>query len=151
MLARVLTGVCVGLNLTNVNIYLGSVTSSRNVIKLGAMADSFSFSMGAVWASLLAYLALDKLGWQRFILVISIPIFIPPILLLHFVLPIPNTAVDDNDYADTAEVIEVPNYKARLSKVMVLSFLTMLQGNATILLFPYMIQKFNGGDQSYYL
>ena len=84
LLSRVLTGICVGLNGSISGIFLAKFASSKAfVTKSSFLAEGLGIPVGAAWVSLLGWLILDLAGWRVFILLTSIPFFIPPIILLH--------------------------------------------------------------------
>lgn len=49
----------------------------------GTFIDSFFFAGAGAWVAILGYLVLGSMGWRIFVLFTSLPLFIPPIIILH--------------------------------------------------------------------
>ncbi|KAL5257363.1 hypothetical protein ACHWQZ_G012335 [Mnemiopsis leidyi] len=84
LLSRALIGMSCGLNSTLIGILCVKNISSKDILpKFSFLHASLAITLGGTWASLLGWLLLDNLGWRVFVLLTSIPIFIPPIFILH--------------------------------------------------------------------
>ena len=84
VLSRALIGFSIGFNLALCCILIAEQVSSKQVSEDIILITSLVYTVGGVWSAILGYLVLDQLGWRIFILLTSLPLFIPPILLLHF-------------------------------------------------------------------
>ena len=85
---------------------------------------------------------MDRVGWRVFVLLTSVPVFIPPIFLLHFSLT--ENGPTNSTQSDSQEgVIEVSNFARRVANVGILSLISNLQGVGSILLLPSIIRAFN--------
>ena len=84
LLARSLIGVCIGLNMTIVWVMITGLASGKDIIEFIVIVASVMYTIGGVWSAVLGYLLLDVVGWRIFILLTSLPIFIPTIFMLHF-------------------------------------------------------------------
>jgi len=142
LLSRGLIGFTVGLNYSTAGVFLSENLSSRQHIPTGTFLKHLAGTMGRVWVALLGYLILERLGWRVFLLSSSLPVFIPPILILLCLVPTaPNEKSPEQD-ADKVPV-EVPNVKVRIIKAYLLDFLGRFQGNGSILLVPALIRQIN--------
>ena len=109
---------------------------------------------GGAWASLLAWLILDLVDWRLFILITSIPIFVPPIILLHFYVwddPEKREEKEDEEQLlganpesstkglEQVEYAAVPNFTARVIRAALFSFCNLCVGFSSIILVPWVI------------
>ena len=84
LVSRALIGICVGLNMATVGVFTSKHASSEEVADATAfVTGSVALTIGSGWISILGWLLLDTIDWRNFVLVTSIPIFAPPILMLH--------------------------------------------------------------------
>ena len=84
LLSRALIGLCVGLNAATIGIFVSKNASSPEVANLSAFIQgSIAFTLGGGWVSILGWLLLDILDWRKLVLCTSIPVFVPPIIMLH--------------------------------------------------------------------
>ena len=87
--------------------------------------------------SVLGYLTLDKLGWRVFVVLTSLPVFIPPIIILHFFI-FPEQEESEEDEVDAeSEVI------ARTCKAALFIATGFFESWSTILLLPAIIKMLN--------
>jgi hypothetical protein len=103
------------------------------------------YSLGGVWSALLGYLLLEEMGWRTFVLVTSLPVFIPPIIMLHCYLQEETCSElqEEREEIMTKETQTTdPNYAARIAKLGILSGICYFLGWMTILLVPSLIQMF---------
>ena len=90
-----------------------------------------------IFSGIVGYLLLD-----RIVLLTSVPVFIPPIFLLHFCLT--ENGPTNSTQSDSQEgVVEVSNFARRVANVGILSLISNLQGEGSILLLPSIIRAFN--------
>lgn len=162
LLSRALTGICAGLNSSVTSIFLAKHVSSKDVLtKSSFLAESMSFAVGGTWVSVLGWLCLDIVGWRIFILLTSIPFFVPPILILHFC--ISDKLVDGHEVekeSGTTNSIEpketdglvdskssesVPNFTARVIKSSLFAFSNLCIGYGSIILLPWLIRSYKEG------
>ena len=122
------------------NVFLSDMTTNPRAISLGATGNTIGLSLGSLWVFVLAYFSFESLGWRHFILVTSIPLFVPPLVVIHCILP--RCGVDRSSGTVT-EVIDVPDWKIRLAKLSILGLLSCIQGHASILLYPEFVQEYN--------
>ena len=87
LISRGLLGFCIGLNMTVLYVYCAEETSSYDLYNVGNIVSQICFTLGGGWAAVLGYLLLERIGWRFFIVCSSVPIFLPPVLILHFELP----------------------------------------------------------------
>ena len=151
LLSRALTGVCVGLNTTTLGVYISESASSRDVYTKGTSLGSFCISAGGGWIALVAYVLLESVGWRIFVLLTSVPVFIPPILMLHCCLedsvPGNSNVVNTETEAGSTDIpTTVDNFNIRLFMTSTFSFINDFQNFAAILLLPALIRLLNGQD-----
>ena len=148
LLSRALIGFSVGFNLSVSYVLQVELASSKKVLDTLLLASSLGYSVGSIWVPVIGYFILDLLGWRTFLLIASLPIFIPPILILHISiakktnLEVSNQLTEQSENGET-EAVEVPNFKMRLLKLSLFSIINNYQGWGTILLLPSLIRLFN--------
>ncbi|XP_063687105.1 multidrug resistance protein MdtL-like [Bolinopsis microptera] len=142
LLSRALIGFCVGLNLSIHTVLIAELVSSKLILADIMLIASLVYTAGGIWCAFLAYLLLEVLGWRTFILFTSLPIFVPPIFMLHFCLNKTDAQqaqdLTTNSDSDTEE--KIPNFVARTTKLGLYCAVNSFQGWLTILLVPYLIQ-----------
>ena len=147
LLSRVLIGFTVGLHLSVCFVLLAEQASSKKVLDILLLVGCLGYSLGSIWVPVLGYCILDLLGWRTFLLIASLPLMIPPILILHLSitstskLELSNQAEQSEN--EETEVLEVPNFKMRLFKVCLFTSINTYNGWGTILLLPALIRRFN--------
>ncbi|XP_063689524.1 putative transporter svop-1 [Bolinopsis microptera] len=157
LLSRALIGFTVGLNISVTYVFQAEKASSKKIVNTLILVSSLGYSVGSIWIPVIAYFSLDLLGWRTFLLIASLPIFIPPILILHIFLkdssnletitqaePTESGEVEAEPTEDgEVEAVEVPNFKMRLFKLCFFAIINSYQGWGTILLLPSLIRLFN--------
>ena len=143
ILSRALIGICLGLNISTGYVMITEVASNKAVLQKIVVIAATMFPIGGVWAAGLGYLLLDLLGWRIFILVTSLPLFVPPIFMLHFCFK--GTAgkqlQDEQNQITPKGTLTVPNFVARVIKLGLFDALNLFQGWLLILLVPALIQS----------
>ena len=92
--SRVILGGVVGINLGLQSLKMAESSSSKEVLVFAVTANALAFNIGGGLCGLLAYFFLEMLGWRLFILITSVPFFLPSIFLLHFCLRDPESKKD---------------------------------------------------------
>ena len=126
---------------------IAELISTKKILDVIVTIPCIMYSFGGVWSATLGYLLLDVIGWRMFILLTSLPFFIPPIYMLHFCkegksAPTTGEIKNKQDQTVKRETTTVPNFVARTKKLGLFSFVIMFQGWITILLVPRLIQVF---------
>ena len=112
LVSRALIGICVGLNMATVGVFTSKHASSEQVANATAfVTGSVALTFGSGWISILGWLLLDKIDWRNFVLVTSIPIFVPPILMLHFC-----ASEARENIANVEQAISTPSTSAQQSE-----------------------------------
>ena len=156
LLSRALIGFSVGFNLSVNCVLQAELASSKKVLDTLLLVSSLGYSVGSIWVPVIGYFILDLLGWRTFLLIASLPIFIPPILILHISIAKKKNLEVSNQTEQSengeTEAVEVPNFKMRLLKLSLFSIINNYQGWGTILLLPSLIRLFNvkevGGEHT---
>ena len=141
VLSRALLGLCIGLNMSISGVYFAEEVSSYGVYNVGQMLGLMTFGLGAGWVAILGYFILSKIGWRFFILCTSVPIFIPPIFIFHFILrktPKEESKADQTSKTEET-VIKVKGFWGRLIKGCITNFINTFQGWGSILLIPALL------------
>ena len=140
LISRALIGLCIGLNMSMLGLYFNEEVSSYEMYNVGKLVGLFSFTLEGGWVAVLGYFILGRMGWRYFIVCTSVPIFIPPIFILHCVLTDevakPRVGIQSEG---EPEVIEVNGFWGRLIKGCVTNFINTLQGWGSILLIPALL------------
>ena len=84
LISRVMIGIGVGMNMSSSGLLFTNGASCKKVYLQGTFVWVIAMDIAAVWVGVLGYFVLDYLSWREFVLLTSIPLFVPPILLLHF-------------------------------------------------------------------
>ena len=145
LLSRILIGAFCGFNLTVHVVLIVVRVSSVQVFETIFLCQCLISTFGGVWIPILAYFVMEVVGWRIFVLMTSLPVFVPPILILQFFMSdIPEApATNSSEETKSEQVIEVPDFRTRLCKVSLFLVLLSYQGFGTILLLPALIQLFN--------
>ena len=112
---------------------------------LGLSVANFSFAVGSGWVSILGYLLLDLMGWRNYILFVSIPWFIPPIVMFHMFLT-PKFETDMLKERENSRIVapevSLPKHTflIRLAKLSIVKSVLMFNGSGIILLLPALLR-----------
>ena len=147
--SRALLGLCIGLNMAMTGAYFTDEISNYDMYNVGTLSGLFAFTLGGGWVAVLGYLLLGKIGWRYFIVCTSVPVFLPPIFLLHCVL----TERTEDDTAglqskDETEDVAVTGFWSRLIKGSLANFINTLQGWGSILLIPALLSYINRDENN---
>ncbi|KAL5247169.1 hypothetical protein ACHWQZ_G019130 [Mnemiopsis leidyi] len=149
LISRAVLGFCIGLNFSIAGVFYSEEVSSYGIYNVGNLIGLFAFTVGGGWVAVLAYLLLGKIGWRYFVVCTSVPIFGPPIFILHFLLdkaPKADANRENNLSLMGGDVIKVERYLGRLIKGSVANFINTLQGWGSILLIPALMNLKYGED-----
>ena len=122
--------------------------SSKKVYNFGTFLANLFYAIGGGWVAILGYLLLERIGWRVFIVCTSLPLFVPPIIMLHFSLDAAKRSPDSEGgpplpTQKKADKIVVPNIGMRIFKASVTSFISLVQGYGSILLLPVLLRALN--------
>ena len=140
--------------MSTAGIFFAEHVSDRGHYAFGTFLTSIVFSAGGGWVALLGYFLLDSVGWRVFVLCTSIPLFVPPILLLHCCImggnrnngteqPLIGSQGEGNTPNESKKTIQVENLASRITKVSLFVFINVFQGYGSILLLPGLIRDEN--------
>ena len=158
ILSRALTGMCVGLNGCTSGVFFAKFASSKEVVTKGSfLFEALTFPVGGTWVSILGWLFLDVVGWRVFVLLTSIPLFIPPLIMLHCCFKDQeqhgDLKIDEGSTSgETDKLVKsgnVPNFAARVTRSSLFMFSNLCIGYSTIILAPWIIRiyKIDQGAQ----
>ena len=138
LLSRAFVGLCVGLNAATIGVYIRKKISTDNHLTfIMFIHGSVAFPLGATYVSIMGYLVLDLVGWRVFLLLASIPLFIPPIILLHGLLT-DSSAETDLDHHD----VDIENFTSRTIKLSIFQGMSKVAGYGSIILLPSLIRSY---------
>ena len=160
--SRALTGICVGLNVCTIGIYLVKHISTKEILYQSLfLSEGFAAPIGGAWVSFLGWLLLDSIDWRIFVLLTSIPLFVPPILILHIFMNKKQeesslevsdkvTCSTANDRSIPTEEVgllknehkSVPNFYTRVIKSSLFAFCNIGIGHGMIILVPWVMRSF---------
>ena len=151
VISRCIRGISVGLNFSSVGILYANLISSYDLYNLGKFIGLVATSIGGGWVAIMGYLLLDTLGWRVLVVCTSVPVFIPPILILHCLVTHEEySALSSNDdehlkatSMSGVQLKVVDNYTARVVKSCAANFICSLQGLGSILLIPALLSYEN--------
>ena len=160
VVSRILLGFSLALNLATAGVYIAEIASSRDFYTFSITFTSTAYSVGGGWCGFLGYILLERIGWRYFILLTSLPFFIPPLLLLQLYLPetkglnsespenkelisaIPTT----NSSEETNLIAKTPTQKAVVLRILKLTLYLFCNGFmycGDILLVPVIMRDIN--------
>ena len=147
LLSRALIGFSVGINFAIHCVMMTEHVSNKTILDKILFISTLMYSVGGVWSAILGYLLLDVVGWRIFILLTSLPFFVPPIFMLHFCFagtsrPITGHKENEKNQTVEEEAVTIPNFVARTSKLGMFNAVNNFQSWLTILLVPRLIQVF---------
>ena len=139
-------------------VFFAEEIGNNKKFAFGAFLTITIFAAGGGWVAILGWMMLESMGWRFFVLCTSIPLFIPPIYLLHFELvsekysPQNNykalQKADDEENAKNKETLPKKTVLSRVIKVSIFGFINAYQGFGNILLLPALIRGFKIKENS---
>ena len=140
--------------MSTAGVFFAEHVSDRAHYSFGTFVTSFLYSAGGGWVALLGYLLLDLVGWRVFVLFSSIPLFVPPILILHCCIkgenrnsgteqPLIGFQGGEEKPSESRETIHVENIASRITKASLFTFINVFQGYGSILLLPALMRYEN--------
>ena len=160
LLSRALIGICIGLNDCATGIFIAKLASSKEIVtQCSFLAEALGFAAGGTWVSLLGWLTLDLVSWRVFVLMTSIPLFVPPIIMLHFFkfekpeeiegeksesVPGIKFIPSETDGLVEKKSQNIPNfnYSRRVIKSSLFFFCNLCVGYGSIILLPSLLRKY---------
>ena len=138
LLSRALTGFCVGLNSATAGVHFAQNASSPEINKKCSFLVTLSISLGSAWISFFGWLIMDKVGWRLFVVLGTVPIFLPAAIILH----VCRSPTEENRSTseESAQKITVSNPKTRIVKSSLFMCVSLILGYGVILLLPSIIR-----------
>ena len=87
LLSRIAVGMAISINMIPLSVYLAEISPNKSFYVLSIAFSSLGWTLGGGWCGFLGYLFLGHVGWRWFVLITSIPLFIPPVLAFQIILP----------------------------------------------------------------
>ena len=159
LISRCITGISLGMNYVIFSVFFAEEISSYSNYNACSFVLLIVFAIGAGWSAVLGYLLLDRLGWRALVICATVPVFIPPIIIIHILQKrseeVDNLSTEYGPIFDKStkvkviEEIEVDNFAWRVAKGSVVNFINFLQGWGSILLTPALLKVQNqlAGDE----
>ena len=129
-------------------VMIAEHVSNKRILDEIVFISCMMYSVGGVWLAFLGYLLLDVVGWRMFVLLTSLPFFIPPICMLHLCFAENSEAKtghkesEQNQTVIEEETVTILTFVVRTSKLGMFAGVNTFQGWLTILLVPRLIQAF---------
>ena len=144
LLSRIAMGVSVGMNITPISIYMAEICPDKAFLSFAITVNSLAYSFGGGWAGALGYILLEPLGWRWFMLVSSLPLFIPAIVAFHFWLPRTGLNKESRE-TETVDQISTSKMSMNLRIVKIALYVTTrgVPYFGAILLLPKILQQHN--------
>ena len=138
IISRALTGLACGLNITTVGVFGAKRVSSTAILpRFSFIHDSIAHTLGTSWTAAAGWLLLDRVGWRAFILGISLPLFIPPLIILHYYIEEESTSSESTSLTQNKnEIKSVENFTMRVLKASLFGGLNLFIGYGSVHLLP---------------
>ena len=123
LLSRILVGITIAVGTTPLSIYMAEISPNKNFYLLGTVLSTIGWTIGGGWCGTLGYLFLERVGWRWFVLLTSVPLFIPSIVAFQFFLPESMPAYDGcNDFVADNVKTSKKSMILRIVKITSLNF-----------------------------
>ena len=146
LLSRIAVGMAISVNMIPLSVYLAEISPNKSFYVLSIAFSSLGWTLGGGWCGFLGYLFLGHVGWRWFVLITSIPLFIPPVLAFQFILPESRTMGSESSAeGDTVEEVRTPMSEMLWRTVIVLLFnvVRSIPYAGAILLLPEILKEDN--------
>lgn len=143
LLSRALIGFTVGFNLVIHCVLISEQVSCKAVLNKIWLMMSIVYSLGGVWVSVLGYLTLDKVGWRVFVVLTSLPVSIPPIIILHFYISPEQEESNEDEVDAESDVLSISEVITRTCKAAIFIATGFFESWSTILILPALIKMLN--------
>ena len=134
LMSRILIGISIAVSMTPLTVYMSEISPNKQFYVLASVLLTLGYASCGGWCGILGYLFLERVGWRWFVLLTSVPLFIPSILAFHLILP-ETQEVKRGDSANNNSVRETvklnPTKRAMITKMIKLNLQNMFRG------FPY--------------
>ena len=87
LISWIILGATIAINMTPVSVYVSEIAPNKSFYAMSTVISGMGWSSGDRWCGLLGYLFLETVGWRWFVLLTSVPLFIPPVIMFQFILP----------------------------------------------------------------
>ena len=131
------------------SVYIAEISPNEEFYVFGTIVTSLGWTAGGGWCGFLGYLLLEQVGWRWFVLLTSVPLFLPPILAFQFFLPetlVPVTDGDNEIVEESGPGQVTTTKKAIVSRIIKLTVFNTLRGfpyYGSILLVPGILKRDN--------
>ena len=87
LLSRILVGVTISAGMNPQSVYMAEYSSNKQFYVMSTVVGSLGWTAGGGWCGVLGYMLLERIGWRWFVLLTSVPLFIPSIVAFQCFLP----------------------------------------------------------------
>ena len=147
LMSRILIGISIAISVTPLAVYISEISPNKKFYVLATVSLSLGWTSGGGWCGFLGYLFLERMGWRWFVLITSVPSFLPPILAFHIFLP-ETLEIKSDANNDTDSIKETKNVttskKAMIIRIIKLNLLNACRGFpcfGSILLVPSILKE----------
>ena len=155
LISRLLIGFTIAISMSPLSVYISEISPNKKFYVQATLSASIGWIVGGGWCGVLGYLFLEKLGWRLFLLLTSIPVFLPPLLAFQFFLPETKESsaecLNRNECA-LEEAVKTPKLAmiSRILKLQLFNMCRIIPFSGATLLVPSMmkIENIKSDDRS---
>ena len=129
-------------SLTPLSVYIVEISPHKKFYAMAAVIMAMGWNIGGGWCGILGYLFLERLGWRWFVLLTSLPLFIPPIIAFQFILP-ETKRIDEHDNIEEVEGTKESAMVIRIVQLALLNTFRTFPSTGSILLLPAILKEDN--------
>ena len=144
LLSRILVGITIAIGTVPLSVYMSEISPNKNFYLLGTVLSTIGLTVGGGWCGILGYLFLERVGWRWFVLLTSVPLFIPSIIAFQFFLP-ESMPTDDGCIDVVADNVKTSQKSMilRIVKVNIFNIFLGIPFFGSILLLPAIFKRDN--------
>ena len=124
LLSRILVGITISTGMSPLSVYMAEYSPHKKFYVLSTVAGTLGWTVGGGWCGILGYLLMERVGWRWFVLLTSVPLFIPSILAFQCFLPetlSSNKTINNPDSVRTSR-------KSMISRIVKLTIINAIRG-----------------------
>ena len=143
---RIVLGMTVAVSLTTLSVYIVETSPYKKFYAMAAVIMAMGWNIGGGWYGILAYLFLERLGWRWFVLLTSLPLFIPPFIAFKFILPETKRTDEHHNIEETKGSHQGTKESAMVLRIVKLALVNTFRTIASvesILLLPAILKEDN--------
>ena len=153
IVSKIILGATIAISMTPLSVYISESSPNKGFYAMSTVITTMGWSTGGGWCGILGYLFVERLGWRWFVLLTSVPLFIPPIIMFQFILPetkidmIEDKVKDCIKLPEDNKIVNVTTEKSvmimRILKAQLVSVSSLVIYFGGMLLLPALIKEDN--------